>query len=567
MAHPTRRLLLLSSSRDPSALGAIAELSAQLVHCASLGELRARATAGDVAVIVEPSPDALEELGVAVTSGLAVVLVLEAGRIGEVPVVEGLEVAAPAVTVPELRARIDRAVAAARARAGRHDREEERVQRARFRALRDQLTGLPNARMFGERLDHALQRVRRDGEPLTVAVLRVGSADDHPSGLGRGRVELLRRIADRLREALRSTDTVAVGHRFATVSRSAAPEFFVLLPAGRGHADPSRAVARLLSVARGDGEGDAEPSLVPEVAVGYAVAPEDGEDAGAIVAAARAALRLARAGECRRAEPGGAAVGAASLDEFELWYQPIFDVAADEVVAVEALLRWPHPGLGLLGAGELLHAARESGSAGRLYEAILDRVCLQWRRWADSEIGAVEIGLNIDGPEWRSPRFVDRLAAALELHGVDPDFLRLEIDEDDLAGGAPPEALRRLGVRLCVHDFGAGNAALRTLRLLRGERIKLAREVVHGVPDEAEALRTAEAVAAICRSNDVEAVALGVEDPRQRRALEALGYELMQGVALHEPAPPSQCTGLLRERLRRRSHATVLPFRRLAGVS
>lgn len=257
----------------------------------------------------------------------------------------------------------------------------------------------------------------------------------------------------------------------------------------------------------------------------------------------------------------------ASLDEFELWYQPIVDVAGGDIVAVEALLRWPHPGLGLLGANELLHAAREAGAAGRLYEAILDRVCLQWRRWADSDIGAVEIGLNIDGPEWRSPRFVDRLASALELHRVDPDFLRLEIDEAHLAAGAPTAALRRLGVRLCVHDFGAGVAGLRTLRALEGERIKLARDVVSGLPEDPDALRTAEAVAAICRTSGVETVALGVEDARQRRVLEALGYELMQGMALHSPEPPEQCGALLRERLRRRSHATVLPFRKLVGVS
>ena len=117
-----------------------------------------------------------------------------------------------------------------------------------------------------------------------------------------------------------------------------------------------------------------------------------------------------------------------------------------------------------------------------------------------------------------------------------------------------------------MHDFGAGRTSLQSLRSLTGERIKLAREVVEEIPDDAEAMRTAAAVAAMCRSAGVEAVALGVETEPQRRAFAALGYELMQGVGLQSPTAPDRCTRLLRDRLRRRRHATVLPFRKLAGA-
>lgn len=555
------RLLLYARVPDPHIERVVDELGVVTLSCASLADLQDCATPDDIALVVDPSEEAILLLAESAGAGLAVVVALDPARLQQAPVAEGLEIVAPGVGADELRARLARASEAVRAGRARRAQLEERVERARFRSLRDQLTGLPNARLFRERLQRALLRARRDEQQTTVAVLRVGGP-----AAGAGRAELLKSIADRIRDAVRATDTVAVGPRLATVSRGAAPEFFVLLPASRGHADPARAAQRLLAAARGDGGSEGEPALVPELAVGYAVAPFDGEDPDQLVASARAALHRARAGECRRAEPGGQAAAPASLEEFELWYQPVFDVEADEVVAVEALLRWPHPSLGLLGAADLLHAARDAGMAGRLYEAILDRVCAQWRAWADGEVGAVEIGLNIDGPEWRSPRFVDRLAAALELHGVDPDFLRLEVDERDLVGGSPLTALRQLGVRICVHDFGAGRTALESLHSLGGERVKLAREVVERIPDDASAMRTATAVAAMCRTAGVELVALGVENERQRRALAALGYELMQGIGLRSPSASEQCAGLLRGKLRRRRHATVLPFRRLVGA-
>jgi len=255
---------------------------------------------------------------------------------------------------------------------------------------------------------------------------------------------------------------------------------------------------------------------------------------------------------------------AIDLDQLVLHCQPIVDLGTDAVVGVEALVRWQHPERGLLGPGQFIGLAEESGLIVPLGRSVLRMALAAATQWQKEISGydALILTVNLSARQVQEDTLVDEVRSALADFGVQPSTLVLEITESMLlpGEGVTMERLRELadlGVRLFIDDFGTGYSSLSYLQQLPVDGLKLAREFVCTLDssnaDEisgSNLVRTIRSIAQTLGLNSI--VAEGVETPEQRQALLDLGYTLGQGYLLARPMPASAVTTLLNDRVPRR---------------
>lgn len=441
------------------------------------------------------------------------------------------------------------------------------------RALRrqgmfDPLTGLPNRELLLDRLDHALAMALR--HPSVTAVIQIdvdrfGRLNDWLGSEG-GDAALVE-LSRRLRSVLRPGDTLA---------RVGADEFAVLCV----QLDSERAVhdvaTRLLSVLEAPmGRGDRE--FVLTVSAGVALARDGHRRPGDVLADANSALDRAKRRGGMRHEIFDAQMRerlvdrlrlenelriAIERDELRLEYQPIIGLRDGRIVGVEALVRWAHPRLGLLGPDRFVDIAEESGLISAVGAWVLRRATAQaaaWRRQGRDP--GLELAVNVSPRQLgRADELVRTVEEALRDSGLPPRLLALEITESSLVAEGDEDAaraalarLRRLGVRLVLDDFGTGYASLAQLKRLRFDAIKVDRSFVAslGRPDEGEDALLVAAIIHMAAALGLTVVAEGVESPAQLRRLSALrcahgqGYhfarplhaELLGELLDHEPPP------------------------------
>ncbi|GIX31845.1 MAG: GGDEF domain-containing protein [Porticoccaceae bacterium] len=434
---------------------------------------------------------------------------------------------------------------------------EERGRELRALAFQDALTGIPNRAFFRRAVEQAIKRARRRGEALALLFVdlddfkAINDLHGHETG-----DQVLVEVARRLRESLREVDLVGRG---VELGRLAGDEFTVLLE-GLRDARAALAVAERILERLGEPFAVGDRRLNLKASVGVALYPQHGADADSLLRSADAAMYRVKAGG-----KGGAALfdehlgralerdlalarelgGAWRRGEFELWFQPQVELASGRTVAVEALLRWRHPRLGLLSPEHFLAALER------------DPDVLATFAWAVGEaaarlaaLGAAEIrlALNLSARELAQPeRLLPVLAAAAERLGG-PHRIALECAE--AAALTVPDAslalarLERAGYGVWLDDFGAGAAALGPLLHWPLTGVKLSRVVVGRLPEpSAHALLEAAAVAAGARGLALAAV--GVEGEEQERTLRALGCDLAQGHRYGPPCPAEALPALL----------------------
>jgi diguanylate cyclase (GGDEF)-like protein/PAS domain S-box-containing protein len=419
-------------------------------------------------------------------------------------------------------------------------------QRLADQAHHDSLTGLPNRRLFLERLEQMLARPRRGRAAVFVVALDRFRAVNDTHGHAAGD-DLLVEVARRLEGVVRAEP----------LARFGGDEFAVF-----GEFEDERAAVELgrwLSAVLKRPFGARVPLTT---SIGIAV--EDAERCAAMELVQRADAAMQRV-----KSRGGATLElydramagrlrdqlrleadlwrAIEHDELRLHYQRIQSVAdPDRVVAVEALVRWQHPEEGLLAPGRFLPVAERHG---RLMSAIGDWVlrqaCAEARLWPED----VRVSVNIAARELGEPGFAQRIAATLERADVTPDRISLEITETTLMEGgdaaiAGLEALTALGVHVTLDDFGTGYSSLTRLAQLPLSGIKLDRGFVAGAEGE-RGRRIIEAALSIGRAAALPVVAEGVETDAQLALLRACGCPLVQGFLLGRPAPPEQVAASL----------------------
>jgi diguanylate cyclase (GGDEF)-like protein len=423
-------------------------------------------------------------------------------------------------------------------------------------ARHDALTGLPNRVLFRDKMEQALGR----GERLAVMFLDLDRFKGVNDSLGHSVGDaLLCAVTERLQRVVRGVDTVARlgGDEFAIVQSQARPSEAGELAA--------KVIEALLEPFEVHGH-----QVVIGTSIGIAMAPTDGNEPDQLLRNADMALYRAKANgrgsyhffqpemdaqmqERRRLELD--LRKALLANEFELYYQPLVQLASGEVCSFEALLRWNHPERGLVGPDEFIPVAEEIGLIVPLGEWVLRQACKDAIAWPDK----ITVAVNLSAVQFRNPTLALSVVSALGQSGLSASRLELEITEsvllqDDRAVLDTLHQMRDLGVKICMDDFGTGYSSLSYLRSFPFDKIKIDRSFVHELGKENDCVAIIRAVTRLGASLGMITTAEGVETEQQLEILRAEGCVQAQGFLFSKPKPLAEIPALL-ERINLSSRA------------
>jgi diguanylate cyclase (GGDEF)-like protein/PAS domain S-box-containing protein len=430
--------------------------------------------------------------------------------------------------------------------------------RLRHQAYHDTLTGLPNRRLFVDRLGQALRRTRRrQGRMAAVLFVDLDGFKVVNDSLGHEAGDrLLVAVAECLRGCVRPEDTLA---------RFGGDEFAVLVEDVEGPEDAARVTRRLM-------EGLREPFVVDgkELFVGASVgvalgsartkSPEDLlRDADTAMYRAkeegtgcrvfdpamyeRVLDRLGLENDIRRA---------VRAEEFVVHYQPIVSLIDGEVRRVEALVRWKHPKRGLLDPAEFMPLAEETGLIVPVGEGVLEEACRQGQQWREKqpEIPPLMISVNLSARQLGHPDLAKSVEGILRETGFEARLLSLDVTETvyikALEGNtAALDRLKRLGVSISIDDFGVGYSSLAYLKRLPADVLKIDRSFVTGIGEDVEDTAIVGMIVDLAHALGMEVVAEGVESADQAEQLQEMGCDMGQGFFFSEALPPEAFPGFL----------------------
>jgi len=423
-------------------------------------------------------------------------------------------------------------------------------------AYHDSLTGLPNRRLFRDRLSMAVAQAHRNSQHLAVLFLDLDRFKSVNDSLGHAAGDrLIQHVAERLRTCLREGDTVA---------RLGGDEFTLLLPGVAQVVDAARVAEKVLDALRAPFLIE-DRELLATASIGISLYPEDGRDADTLVKNADAGMYRAKqqgrdnyqlcapalnATALERLALEGSLRHAVGQDELVLHYQPVLDVASGRVRAMEALLRWRHPELGLVPPADFIPLAEMTGLIIAFSPWVLRTACAQARAWQDAGHPGLGVAVNLSARQFQHPDLPGQVKRALEETKLEARFLELEISETSAMQG--PEAnvptlraLKALGVRIAIDDFGTGCSSLGYLKRFPIDALKIDRSLTAEIPGDADDAAIANVVIALAHTLKLRVVAEGVETNDQLSFLTARRCDQAQGYLFGSPRPAKDCTEML----------------------
>jgi diguanylate cyclase (GGDEF)-like protein/PAS domain S-box-containing protein len=427
----------------------------------------------------------------------------------------------------------------------------------------DTLTSLPNRNALHVRLSADI-----DKAPCSLLLLDLDGFKHVNDSLGHS-------VGDALLAAVAARLTAAV-EAPAFVARLGGDEFAILLT---DCADPLRidALATAIIDALDPPFELASQSIFVGTSIGIAMTPKDASNVEQLLSSADLALYSAKSdgGGVRtffsramqnrseqRHRLGNELRQALANGEFELWYQPQVSLADRTLSGVEALLRWHHPGHGLLPPQTFIAVLEESTLAEEVGDWIIDQACRAAVEWERAGLGSLRVGVNLFPAQLRSGRLSTVVASALARHGLGAHQLELEITENTVLrhSNQSTKALKKLkasGVGIAFDDFGTGFASLSLLREYPLTRLKIDRSFVARIDRKAADAAIVKAVVAMARSLSLAVIAEGVETEAQESALATLGCEEAQGFLYGRPMPAAAITDTYLQQFAARSCAPV----------
>ena len=439
----------------------------------------------------------------------------------------------------------------------------------RYQAYHDALTGLPHRVLFAEKVARALARIDDDGSAPAVLFLDLDDFKTINDSLGHtAGDELLVAVAQRVLNSVRAGDTAA---------RLGGDEFGILLVNTRpGEAEgiAERVVAALRAPFVLQGR-----EMLVHASIGIANANGDGQLADELLANADIAMYSAKSNGKRgyafyeprmhtrvrrRHELASALEQAVERDEIKVYDQPIVGLANGRTVGVEALVRWLHPGRGLVLPGSFVPLAEEIGLMTPIGRKVLDEACRQTREWQTALPGQQQltISVNLSPSELQNPHLTSEVQETLRRTGLSPESLVLEITEsgamrDHAATLAAMRDLRSLGVRLALDDFGTGHSSLSHLREFPIDVLKIAKPFVDRLGGSASETTLIDAILRMAGALDLAVVAEGIEHAEQCEMLRLLDCPLGQGYYFARPLDQVAAEAHLRAAERRRRQPAV----------
>jgi len=412
----------------------------------------------------------------------------------------------------------------------------------------DPLTNLPNRALLSERIQQELAYARNTRQLLAILFIdldnfkRVNDSLGHQAG-----DELLRQYAERLRSVLRTRDVVA---------RQGGDEFIVLLPGLSERSQINNVCHKILEVSRLPFQIAGQEAHV-SASIGVSLFPEDGADADDLLKHADTAMYFAKSTGKSDYKPFSIQMeetvqqrvrlektlhGVVERGEMLLHYQPVVNLASGALYAMEALVRWKHPELGVLMPSAFIQHAEDSGAILEIGEWVVTEACRQVGAWHAQGYPKVSVAVNLSGRQLKDEGFVDTVLRALREARLDPRYLELEITESVMLEHVSQtlETLNRLrgqGIRLAIDDFGTGYSSLSYLKRFNVDRIKIDKSFVQNIANDRNDAAIVKAIIAMARSMEIEVTAEGIEEKTQAQHLLAHGCQSGQGYLFGRPIP------------------------------
>jgi diguanylate cyclase (GGDEF)-like protein/PAS domain S-box-containing protein len=430
---------------------------------------------------------------------------------------------------------------------------EERI---RHLAHYDDLTGLPNRALFSQLLEQALSESKFAQKQVAVLFIDldrfklINDSLSHESGDA-----VLRQVAKRLTEALPRRDTIA---------RFGGDEFAVLMRDCSIPTDAAETAQKLLTAL-------AQPLLVEEqeyhltASIGISAFPGDGENAQSILKHSDIAMYRAKEHGKNNYQFYSSQMNLHSFerlvlerflrhaldqDEFEVYYQPKIDLVTGSVTGMEALLRWMHPGMGMISPTKFIPLAEETGLIVPIGAWVLRAACAQTRAWQQQGLPPLRVAVNLSARQFAQDDLLATIVNVLEETGLPPELLELEITEsvtmDNPAHAAELlKQLKALGIRLAIDDFGTGYSSLSYLKRFPIDNVKIDRSFIMDIPDDEDDVAITKAIIAMAHSLRLKVIAEGVESEEHLAFLREHDCDEAQGYLFGKPMPADEFMQLM----------------------
>ena len=435
-------------------------------------------------------------------------------------------------------------------------------------AFFDQLTGLPNRSLFMDRLRQTVDKARcykHTGALFFIDLdnfKRINDTLGHNVG-----DELLKAVGARLSQCLRASDTIARPmEKFPMAARLGGDEFTVLLPE-MGKPEFAAVVAQRITEQLSKPLELGGHQVIVTPSIGIAIFPQDGEDVDSLLKNADMAMYYAKsigpsafkyyqesmnAVALKRLKIENHLRKALDRREFSLRFQPQVDLRSGQIRGMEALLRWHNEELGEVPPAEFIPIAEESGLILAIGEWVLRTACIQAAAWLKQGLDLPRIAVNVSIKQFSQKNFVETVGTILAEAGLEAQQLEMEITESLLAQDLPEvltilHALREMGVRIAVDDFGNGYSSLYRLREMPIDCLKIDRSFVGGIEGGAKDRSIINAIITMADGLDLIVIAEGVETDDQADFLRSKECSQAQGFLFGRPLTTSQAETLLRE--------------------
>lgn len=435
-------------------------------------------------------------------------------------------------------------------------RSEEQLH---YLAYYDNLTGLPNRQLFKDRLTQAISRAERADEKVIVLLIDLDHFKEINDTLGHLVGDhLLQAVAARMRTAMRTSDTV---------TRVGGDEFVMIFPDFPPDSMAAeQAALRILDLFINPFNVDGQKLHITP-SIGISIYPHDGEDMESLVKHADLAMYRAKEMGRNRAAYFSIAMEselterkaierdlreALERDEFVIHYQPQVDITINQVVGMEALVRWQHPVRGLIPPDRFIPLAEEIGLVIQLDEMVLRKACKQSKAWQDAGLPPIRMAVNLASHHFQQVGLVDVVQQALVESGLAPEWLELEITESAAMQNVEftvtvLHELQALGVRIAIDDFGNGYSSFGYLKQFPADRIKIDRSFIKDLLNNSNDVAIVGAIIAMMHTLNCTVIAESVETVDQLNIVRAQGCDEVQGYFYAKPMSADSAADFIRE--------------------
>lgn len=430
-------------------------------------------------------------------------------------------------------------------------------------AYYDNLTKLPNRKLFLDRLDWALKCAKRSGEQVAVVNVAIDRFQQVNDMLGpQVGDKLLVEVSARLLNALRESDSVMRASdepQRRSTARLGGDEFSILLNNLRSVGQIAAVAERVRKTLRAVFVIEDRDVFVT-CSIGVATFPADASDTNTLMKQACAATAYAKemGRDCYQfysADINSLSQRRMSLEhslrrvlerqELRLYYQPKISVASERVCGAEALLRWDSPEEGFISPAEFIPIAEETGIIIEIGEWVLNQACRQAVEWSNQGLTDLKFAVNVSARQFRDNSFPQLVQSVLKSTGLNPENLIIEITEGVLIGDTERTSdllfkIKTTGAMLSIDDFGTGYSSLSYLKTFPIDELKIDRSFIVDVPQEEDSSAIVRAIVAMSKGLGLKVVAEGVETAAQLAFLKGLECDIIQGFYYARPMPADE---------------------------